>query len=151
MTGAERYTLEEKLAWALEGVARWEACLEAADAKHARAQEMGGGIPGFGGSGNQRAAKQVRAAFGSADRAWREASEKLTYYTDKARGYERRIAERDRVRLTREDVAGATHVLVSRTWRKVVRVNQTTVSVESGYSWTDRYPFDKILEVRKAA
>jgi hypothetical protein len=149
--GAERYTLEEKLAWAQEGVVRWEARMEAANAKNARANEMGGGIPGFGGSGNQRAAQQVRAAFSSADKAWREASEKLTYYTDKAAGYERRIAERDRVRLTREDIAGATHVLVSRTWRKVVRVNKTTVSVETGYSWTDRYTFDKVLQVRTLA
>jgi hypothetical protein len=151
VSGAERYTLEEKLAWAREGVTRWEARLEAATAKHARANEMGGGIPGFGGSGSQRAAQQVRAAFGSADRAWREASEKLTYYTDKAAGYERRIAERDRVRLTREDIAGATHVRISRSWYKVARLNKTTVSVETGYSWTDRYTFDKVLDVRTLA
>jgi hypothetical protein len=142
------YTLEEKLAWAREGVARWEGKLKQADVKAERAHEMGGGILGFGGSGNQRAAQQVRSAWGSADRAWREATEKLEYYTDKAKGYERRIAERDRQRLTRDDVAGATHVLISRSWRKVVRVNATTVSVDSGYSWVDRFKFDQVLAVR---
>lgn len=142
------YTLEEKLAWAREGVARWEAKLKQADMKAERAHEMGGGILGFGGSGNQRAAQQVRSAWSSADRAWREATEKLEYYTDKAKGYERRIAERDRTRLTRDDIAGATHVRISRSWHKVVRVNQTTVSVDSGYSWVDRYTFDKVLEAR---
>jgi hypothetical protein len=35
-------------------------------------------------------------------------------------------------------------------WRKVVRVNKVTVSVESGYSWTDKVPVDKILEHRSA-
>lgn len=142
------YTLEEKLVWAREGVARWESKLEDADRKADRAREMGGGIPGFGGSGNQRAAQQVRSAWGSADRAWREASEKLEYYTGKAKGYERRIAERDRTLLTRDEIAGATHVLISRTWHKVVRVNKTTVSVDSGYSWVDRYTFDKVLAAR---
>lgn len=33
-------------------------------------------------------------------------------------------------------------------WHKVVRVNRKSVSVESGYSWTDRIAIDKILEVR---
>lgn len=142
------YTLEEKLEWALAGKARWEARLAAADAKHDQAHEMGGGIPGFGGSGNQRAARQVRGAFESADRAWREASEKLEYYTTKARGYERRIAERDRKRLDRSDILGATFIRVSYGWRKVAKVNAKTVSVETGYSWTDRIEFDKIIEIR---
>ena len=33
-------------------------------------------------------------------------------------------------------------------WHKVVRVNKKTVTVETGYSWTDRVAIDKILEVR---
>lgn len=31
-------------------------------------------------------------------------------------------------------------------WRRIVRVNRTTVSVETGYSWTDRVPFEEIRE-----
>lgn len=141
------YTLEEKLAWAQAGVTRWEGRLELANAKSDRAHEMGGGIPGFGGSGNQRAASQVRSAHDSAHRAWREATEKLEYYTAKAKGYERRIAERDRKRLTRDDIVGANYVRIAGSWRKVVRVNTTTVSVDSGYSWVDRFTFDKVLAV----
>jgi len=144
------YTLEEKRDWALEGKARWEAKLALAEGKGERAHEMGGGIPGFGGSGNQRAAQQVRSAFASADRAWREATDKLDYYTAKARGYERRIAERDRVRLGAVDVAGAKYVRTVTGWRKVVRVSAKSVSVESGYSWVDRIPLGQILEARAA-
>jgi hypothetical protein len=33
-------------------------------------------------------------------------------------------------------------------WHKVVRVNEKSVSVETGYSWTDRIQRAKILEVR---
>ena len=147
MSGAARYTLEEKRDWALAGVARWDVRMAVASAKDARAREMGGGIPGFGGSGNQRAARQVRSVYESADRVWREAHDKLEYYTDKARGYERRIAERDRVHIGRADILGATHVRVGRSWLKVVRVSLKSVTVETEYSWTDRYAFDKVLQV----
>lgn len=142
-------TLEEKRDWALAGKQRWKAKLEQADAQSDRAHEMGGGIPGFGGSGDQRAAKQVRSAWSSADRAWREATEKLEYYTHKLRGYERRIAERDRKRMTREDIVGATAIKTDSGWRLVVRVNTKSVSVTTGYSWVDRIEFDRIHEVRK--
>ena len=141
------YTLEEKLEWALAGKARWEARMAQADAAHETASQMGGGIPGFGGSGNQRAARQVRSAFESADRKWREATEKLEYYTTKARSYERRIAERDRVRYTAADLQGATHIKYG-SWRKVVRVSAKSVTVESGYSWTDRVPIEQITDFR---
>lgn len=144
-------TLEQKLQWATERLALWEDRRTAADARYARAREMGGGIPGFGGSGNQRAAQQVRNAYASADRAAREVDEKIAHYSQKVRAYERRIAERDRERLTVSDVAGATHVRIGRSWHKVVRVNAKSVTVETGYSWTDRYALDKILEVRTIA
>lgn len=142
------YTLEEKREWALAGKARWEMRLLAANAKADRAFALGGGIPGFGSGGNQRAAQQVRSALNSADRAWKEATDKLEYYTAKAKGYERRIAERDRVRLTIEDIKGAKFVRTSTGWRKVVRVNAKTVSVDSGYSWVDRIDINQIVEVR---
>lgn len=37
-------------------------------------------------------------------------------------------------------------VKVRSQWRRVVRVNKTTVSVETGYSWTDRVPLEDIRE-----
>jgi hypothetical protein len=33
-------------------------------------------------------------------------------------------------------------------WHRVVRVNAKTVSVETGYSWTDRIPLERIIETR---
>jgi len=33
-------------------------------------------------------------------------------------------------------------------WHRVVRVNAKSVTVETGYSWTDRYPLDRIIETR---
>lgn len=147
----EKYTLEERLAYAEEKRGAAAAAVERADSLYAEAHAMGGGIPGFGGSGNQRAAQKVRGAYERSHRVYNEAKGRFDYWDAKAKGYARRIAERDRVRLTREDVAGATHVLISRTWRKVVRVNATTVSVDSGYSWVDRFTFDKVTDVRKAS
>jgi hypothetical protein len=144
------YTLDEKLEYAQERLVSAKAAVAAAERRGERASEMGGGIPGFGGSGNQRAARQVRAAHDSWMRAHAEASERVTHWTHKVRRYEHRIAERDRVRLTREDVVGAVLVRTIHGWHRVVRVNKTTVSVATGYSWTDRYEFDKVLEVRQA-
>jgi hypothetical protein len=72
-----------------------------------------------------------------AARAWKE-----------ARAAERQ-AEVERVKLTREDIVGAVFVRTEFGWKRVRRVNAVTVSVESGYSWADKVPFDKVLEVRK--
>jgi hypothetical protein len=66
----------------------------------------------------------------------------------KARRKAQREAEAARVRLTAEDLAGVTHVRDSCGWHKVVRVNAKTVTVETGYSWTDALPIGKILEGR---
>ena len=60
-----------------------------------------------------------------------------------------RQAEQDRVKITRDKLEGA--VLVRSAlygWRKVRRVNAKTVSVDSGYSWADLIPLDKILDYR---
>ncbi|MFD7161568.1 DUF3560 domain-containing protein [Kribbella sp. NPDC059898] len=43
------------------------------------------------------------------------------------------------------------YVRVSGSWRKVARVNQKTVSCETGYSWTDRVPYHTITAHRTAA
>ena len=60
-----------------------------------------------------------------------------------------RQTEADRVKITRDKLEGA--VLVRSAlygWRKVRRVNTKTVSVDSGYSWADLIPMDKILDYR---
>jgi hypothetical protein len=59
-----------------------------------------------------------------------------------------RAAEKARPKLTTEDVRGARFVRTDLGWHKVVRVNVKSVTVETAYSWTDRYPLAKVLEVR---
>jgi hypothetical protein len=34
-------------------------------------------------------------------------------------------------------------------WHEVVRVNKMTVTVDTGYSWTNWIPHDRIVEVRR--
>ncbi|TFC59448.1 MULTISPECIES: hypothetical protein [unclassified Cryobacterium] len=57
--------------------------------------------------------------------------------------------ERFRVLLTRYDLAGAKFIRDEFGWHEVVRVNAVTVSVKTPYSWTDKIPFDRVLEARK--
>lgn len=79
-----------------------------------------------------------------------EAHTRLTRLRDEVRHLEillsAAIKERDRVPFTRDDLAGAEYVRTQHGWHKVVRINQTSVSVATGYSWVDRYPFDRILQ-----
>lgn len=67
---------------------------------------------------------------------------------------ERRLSdattERDRHKFTRDEIVGATAVRTGAYgWRLVRRVNPTTVSIDSGYSWVTRVPFDDVLAVHK--
>lgn len=61
------------------------------------------------------------------------------------------VADRDRVRFTRDDLAGATAVRDQYGWHKVVRLNAKSVSVETGYSWTDLIPVEKVLQIHDQA
>lgn len=60
-------------------------------------------------------------------------------------GYEKKNAP---VPFTTEELKAARAVRTSSGWHRVAKVNAKSVSVETGYSWTDRYTLDKILEVR---
>lgn len=99
--------LRGKLAYSKARLEAAEEAMRAADAKDEAAFAMGGGIPGFGGSGNQRAARQVRSALDSAHRAWKEATERIEKWTYRVKSLERRIAELERVRFTADDLKGA--------------------------------------------
>lgn len=60
-----------------------------------------------------------------------------------------RYAERAKpVPFTPEELNAARAIRTEIGWHKVVRVNPKSVTVETGYSWTDRFALDKILEVR---
>lgn len=60
------------------------------------------------------------------------------------------VKDRDRVRLTRDEIVGATAVRTALYgWRLVRRVNAKTVSIDSGYTWATLVKFDDVLAVRK--
>lgn len=146
--------LKGKLAYAEERLEAAREALAIAESRGDAAHEMGGGIPGFGGSGNQRAARQVRGALNSAHKAQMEALERIDKWEYRVKRLTSRVAEAERVRFTREDVVGAVFVHDGRMWRKVVRINQKTVSVVHWQVPTfepDRIPFDKITAVKKVA
>jgi len=48
------------------------------------------------------------------------------------------------------NVAKGDAVKISGDWRRVVRVNTKTVSVETGYSWTDRAPWHEVTDHQPA-
>lgn len=60
-----------------------------------------------------------------------------------------RTAEAARPKLTAGDVRGASFVRDRFGWHKVVRVSAKSVTVATAYSWTDRIPLDRVLEVRR--
>lgn len=57
-------------------------------------------------------------------------------------------AAAERKTYAREDLIGAVVVRTKLGWYKVVRLNQKTVTVDSGHSWTSVVPFAKILDAR---
>ncbi|MGV0109816.1 hypothetical protein [Arthrobacter sp. CP30] len=52
------------------------------------------------------------------------------------------------VPFTSEELKAARAVRTTSGWHRVAKVNAKSVSVETGYSWTDRYTLAQILEVR---
>ena len=81
------------------------------------------------------------------DAAKRELAEDAAAERDKVRA-----AYAERVKLvtfTADELAAATHIRTDTGWHKVVRVSAKSVTVETGYSWTDRYALAKIIEVRR--
>lgn len=66
----------------------------------------------------------------------------------KAKAAERRAAE-EASKPTADEIRAARYVRDRLGWHSVIRVNGKSVSVATPYSWTDRIPFDKILEVVK--
>lgn len=70
---------------------------------------------------------------------------------EKRRSVERRAAreaEKARPKPTADDVRGARFVRDQYGWHRVVRVSAKSVTVETPWSWTERIPLDKVLEVR---
>jgi hypothetical protein len=91
---------------------------------------------GFGrpAEGDYRADLEARAAQVEAE---------LTYW----RG---QLAECGQRVWTQADFAKGDRALIRGRWLEVRRANKTTLSVESGYSWTDRYPYTEVRDRRAA-
>ena len=51
------------------------------------------------------------------------------------------------VPFTDEELKAARAIRVGHSWYKVMRVNEKSVTVPSGYSWNDRISIDKVDEV----
>lgn len=60
----------------------------------------------------------------------------------------RKAAQADRRRYIREDFDGVRAVRDRYGWHGVVRVNPTSVTIRTPYSWSERIPFGQILETR---
>lgn len=87
---------------------------------------------------------KVNAAIGRAA-AMVEATQRLNILT---KGLVTQIAEAQLSPVTDDMLKTARLVRDRHGWHEVVRVNKTTVSVATGYSWVDRIPHSKIVEVR---
>ena len=142
--------LRRRLARAESYLAMAEAAKVKADRLSETAHELGGGIPGFGGAGNQSAAGKVRAAHERAHAIHRDADERIEKWGHRVIRLRLRIADAERVPLTATDLKGATLVRSKHGWHKVVRVNGKTVTIPSlvGGSWTDRIDIAAVLEAR---
>lgn len=142
--------LRRRLERAESYLAMAEAAKVKADRLSETAHELGGGIPGFGGAGNQSAAGKVRAAHERAHAIHRDADERLEKWGHRVKRLKLRIADAERVPLTAANIKGATAVRSKHGWHRVVRVNGKTVTVPSlvGGSWTDRIDIATLLEAR---
>ena len=125
-TKADAMDLESKLAAAQTRHSEAAEAFAAAETASARAHELC--------SGTQQANDRYTSTYRAMVRA--EAA---------VVSAESQIRERDRVRLTADDLKAATHVRTLTGWHKVVRVNATSVTVETGRSWTDRYQLADVL------
>lgn len=77
------------------------------------------------------------------------AAEKAKWDDLNERAKAAREAERERPKLTREDIVGAGYVLLSTSgkWHPVVKVNKVTVTVSGLFPWDEPVRFEKVLRV----
>ena len=150
---AEVEKLKQRLARAVEKVERLDLKADTARAKSESATV--GGLAGYdpavlSGISRKPNHKATRARFAAYDR---EAAATLALM-DAEREVDaltKAVARAHRVYLvkfTAADLVAARFVRDRFGWHRVVRVSAKSVTVETGYSWTDRIVLDKILEFR---
>lgn len=151
--GRQVNDLETKLAAAKERLLRLEAKCAAAYRKSESATP--GGISGYDSavlSGIRRKPDHKKDAqrFAAYDRE-AEAYRELLECQQRVNSLESRIARAKAnapVPFTTEELKAAKLIRTDLGWHKVARVNAKSVTVETDYSWTDRYAIEKVLEVR---
>lgn len=72
-----------------------------------------------------------------------ETTDKLSYWKDVRAG---QIATGQATNYGKDTVSKGDYVKVRGQWRKVARANAKTVSVETGYSWTDKVPYHEVQD-----
>lgn len=78
-----------------------------------------------------------------------EALERIASLEHRLALAEHREAEASRERLAADQVHGARFVRTRHGWHEVVRVNATSVTVRTEWSWDERIALGKVLEVRR--
>jgi hypothetical protein len=104
----------------------------------------------FSGTRRKPNAKADARRFASYDREAKLYAEHIANRT-RVEQLERVIASAAKtvaVPFTPDDLAAARVIRTDLGWHRVVRVNAKSVSVDTGYSWVDRIPLEKVLEVR---
>lgn len=75
-----------------------------------------------------------------------ETSDKLNYWQNVRAG---QIASGQATNYSKATVSKGDYVKIRGQWRKVARANAKTVSVETGYTWTDKAPYHEVQEHKK--
>jgi hypothetical protein len=147
--------LTERIARARETVTRLEAQVAAAEARSEAATPGGQTgydpaiLSGIRRKPNHKADARRLAAYDREAAAWRDLEAARADLACLERRAEREAAEAAaRAELTPEAIKAARFVRDRTGWHKVVRVSAKSVTVETGYSWTDRIALDKVLEVK---
>lgn len=96
-------------------------------------------------------ARDIARKLAGATGDWRADLEARAAQTDAELTYWRgQLAECGARIWTQADFSPGDQALVRGRWVTVRRANKTTLSLESGYSWTDRYPYTEVRDRRAA-
>lgn len=96
---------------------------------------------------NARADARRQARFQREAEAWR-AVERADKDVERLEWSLRHALRHATVPFTDDELKAARVIRTRSGWHKVVRVNAKSVSVATGYSWTDRVALSSVLEVR---
>lgn len=100
--------------------------------------------------GIDRQAAEARALRPADDAYQAHLADRRAAETDKLAYWRERLDTAGGVTFGPHNVRAGDAVRVRGQWARVARVNAKTVSVETGYSWTDKYPWAEVKDHRPA-